>query len=134
MFAYANAFGYMNNKNEFQPLSERQIIQPDVMFETICRAVRSCKKRLSIHKKILNFQSFDDIVSQNPRVLIIMCHGMLHTDKNGNEKCCFCFEHQESPYLIDKYDEERLFTNLKNKKSINIDVIILSTCHSERLG
>ena len=35
--------------------------------------------------------------------------------------------------MIDKYDEERLLTNLKNKK-INIDVILLSTCHSAKLG
>lgn len=34
---------------------------------------------------------------------------------------------------MDYYDEERLLTVLQNKK-LNIDVIILSTCHSERLG
>ena len=35
--------------------------------------------------------------------------------------------------MIDKYDEKRLLTNLKGKK-VNIDVIILSTCHSAKLG
>ena len=60
---------------------------------------------------------------------------MLTTDAEGKEKCCFCFENEESPHLIDKYDEKRLFAGLKEKKQlINIDVIILSTCHSEKLG
>ena len=109
-------------------MPESSIIQPDVMFETICKAVGN--KRLSIHKKFLNYNSFGDILSQNPRVLIIMCHGQLKKNKNGNEICCFCFEDEKKPYLIDKYYEERLFNFLKKKKSINIDVIILSSCHS----
>ena len=103
------------------------------MFEALVKAVKQMKKKLSLHKKILNFQTFDDILCKNPRVLILMCHGMLQTDNRGNEKCCFCFENEEYPHLIDKYDEERLLTNLKGKK-VNIDVIILSTCHSARLG
>ena len=77
MFAYANAFGYKNSKDEFVPMSERQIIQPDVMFDCIVKAVKAEWKKLTIHKKVLNFHSFDDILCKNPRVLIIMCHGML---------------------------------------------------------
>ena len=114
-------------------MSERQIIQPDVMFDSIVKAVKTEKKKLTIHKRILNFHSFDDILCTNPRVLVIMCHGMLKTDQRGNEKCCFCFEDEQFPFLIDKFDEARLLTNLKTKK-INVDVIILSTCHSQRLG
>ena len=103
------------------------------MFDAIVKAVKQMNKKLTIHKRTLNFQSFDDILCKNPRVLIIMCHGMLQTDKMGNEKCFFCFENEEFPFLIDYYDEERLLTNLKGKK-VNIDVIILSTCHSAKLG
>lgn len=114
-------------------MSERQIIQPDVMFDAICKAVKLEHKKLTIYKKILNFQSFDDILSKSPRVLILMCHGLLQTDKVGNERCCFCFENEEFPFLIDKYDEDRLLDNLRGKK-VNIDVIILSTCHSAKLG
>ena len=114
-------------------MSERQIIQPDVMFDAIVKAVKQMNKKLTIHKRVLNFQSFDDILCKNPRVLIVMCHGMLSTDKAGKEKCCFCFENEEFPFLIDKYDEDRLLTNLKGRK-VNIDVIILSTCHSAKLG
>ena len=114
-------------------MSERQIIQPDIMFDSIVKAVKTEKKKLTIHKRILNFHSFDDILCTNPRVLVIMCHGMLKTDQRGNEKCCFCFEDEQFPFLIDKFDEARLLTNLKTKK-INVDVIILSTCHSQRLG
>ena len=36
-------------------MSDRQIISPDVMFDSICRAVRSKKKKMTIHKRILNF-------------------------------------------------------------------------------
>ena len=63
-----------------------------------------------------------------------MCHGMVQKDARGNEKCYFCFENEEFPFLIDNYDEERLLISLKSKTKINIDVVILSTCHSERLG
>ena len=103
------------------------------MFDAIVKAVRQMDKKLTIHKRTLNFQSFDDILCKNPRVLIIMCHGMLHTAKDGKESCYFCFENEEFPFLIDMYNEKRLLANLKDKKC-NIDVIILSTCHSERLG
>ena len=63
-----------------------------------------------------------------------MCHGMMKLDARGNERCYFCFENEEYPYLIDEYDEERLLISLKSKTNLNIDVVILSTCHSERLG
>ena len=62
-----------------------------------------------------------------------MCHGMLRRDTRRREHAFFCLENEEFPFLIDEYDEDRLLTLLKNKK-LNIDVIILSTCHSERLG
>ena len=104
IFAYANAFGTLNERSEFVPLSERQIIRPDMMFKTICNAVKSKNKKLTIQKRILNFTTFDDILCKNPRVLIIMCHGMLTKD----DKCYFCFENEEHPYLIDEFDEERL--------------------------
>lgn len=103
------------------------------MFKAIVSAVRQMNKKLTIHKRVLNFQSFDDILCKNPRVLVIMCHGMLQTDQRGNERCCFCFENEELPFLIDKYDEERLLSNLKGKR-VDIDVIVLSTCHSAKLG
>ena len=45
----------LNKNNEFIPMSERQIIQPDVMFEALIKAVKQMKKKLSLHKKILNF-------------------------------------------------------------------------------
>ena len=79
MFAYANAFGWRNEKHEFIPLSERQIIRPDMMFDTICKAVKTQKKKLIIEKRVLNYTSFDEILCKNPRVLILMCHGMLKT-------------------------------------------------------
>ena len=55
VFAYANAFGYKTKKDEFIPLSERQIIQPDVMFDAIVKAVKQMNKKLTIHKRTLNF-------------------------------------------------------------------------------
>ena len=55
VFAYANAFGFKNANNEFVPMSERQIIQPDVMFDAIVKAVKQMNKKLSIHKRTLNF-------------------------------------------------------------------------------
>ena len=55
VFAYANAFGYKNAKDEFIPMSERQIIQPDIMFKAIVKAVKETKKKLTVHKRVLNF-------------------------------------------------------------------------------
>ena len=133
VFAYANSFGYENDKKEFVPMSEREIIQPDIMFDTIVKAVQQMNKKLTIQKKILNYTSFEDTLCDNPRVLIMMCHGILQTDKAGKERCWFCFEDENFPPLIDKFDEERLQNILKGKR-FNIDVIILSTCHSARLG
>ena len=116
IFAYANAFGFTNDRGEFVPFSERQIIKPDVMFDSICKAVKQMNKKLTIQKQVLNFQSFDDILQKSPRVLILMCHGMLHREARGKETCNFCFENEEFPFLIDKYDEERLLISLKSKK------------------
>ena len=55
ILAYANCFGYENAQYEFEPLSERQIIQPDTMFDAICKAVKQMNKKLTIHKRVLNF-------------------------------------------------------------------------------
>ena len=90
-------------------------------------------KKLTIHKRVLNYTSFDKILELKPRVLILMCHGQLVTDKTGKEHCYFCFEDEKEPWLIDKVDEERLSLLLKDRKT-EIDCILLSTCHSERLG
>ena len=74
------------------------------MFDTICKAVKTSKKKLTIEKRVLNYTSFDEILCKNPRVLIIMCHGMLKMVQ-GREQCYFCFESEEDPYLIDEFDE-----------------------------
>ena len=103
------------------------------MFDAIKKAVIKENKKLTIHRGTLTYQSFDEILGKNPRVLIIMCHGMLEKDKLGNENCCFCFENEEYPFLIDKCFEDRLINTLKTNR-YNIDVIVLSTCHSARLG
>lgn len=55
LFCYANAFGTKNANGEFVPLSERQIIKPDVMFESIVKAVKMTKKKITIEKKYLNY-------------------------------------------------------------------------------
>lgn len=55
VFAYANVFGLKNAKDQFIPLSDRQIIQPDIMFKNIIKAVKQENKKLTIHKRILNF-------------------------------------------------------------------------------
>ena len=103
------------------------------MFDVIKKAVIKENKKLTIHRGTLSYQSFDEILGKNPRVLIVMCHGMLEKDKFGRENCCFCFENEEYPFLMDKCFEERLINNLQANK-YNIDVIVLSTCHSARLG
>ena len=104
------------------------------MFKEILQAVEKTNKKLTIEKQYLNYQTFEEVLCKNPRVLVIMCHGKLKKDAKGGESGVFCLEDKEDPFLIDDYDESSLLTILKDKKDINIDVIILSTCHSERLG
>ena len=85
VFAYSNAFGKLRNGSEFIPFSEQKIIRPDLMFDTICKAIKEQEKKLTIEKKVLNYESFDKILCRNPRVLIIMCHGRLRTSPSGQE-------------------------------------------------
>ena len=46
----------------------------------------------------------------------------------------FAFENPERPYLCDQFDEDRLLLKLEKAHGYQIDAIVLSTCHSERLG
>ena len=62
------------------------------MFDAIVKAVKLSRKKLTIEKHVLNYQSFDDILSKNPRVLIIMCHGMQKKTKKVADSYYFCFE------------------------------------------
>ena len=95
VFAYANAFGSIGKNKEFRAMSDREIINPDEMFNKIVQVVQESNKKLTIAKKILNYNSFDKILDSNPRVLILMCHGQLVTKKKGQEHCYFCFEDEQ---------------------------------------
>ena len=133
VFAYANVFGAISEKTgNFVPMADRAILSPDTMFENIIQTCRQKKKKLIIQKKTLNHIVFDHILNDKPRVLFIMCHGDLKKE-NGQEKTHFCFERQKEPWLMDCCDEERIMHLLKGKK-IEVGVIVLSTCHSCKLG
>ena len=136
IFAYANVFGKEDENKNFVAFPQNEITNPDKMFETIVEAATpkggQIGKALKIEKRILNWVSLVDILNESPRLLSIMCHGN-HKNKNGLSD--FEFENNEKPYLSDNFDEVRLLECLQSRKrSYKIDVIVLSTCHSERLG
>ena len=84
-------------------------------------------KALRIEKRILNWQTFDKILDESPRLLFIMCHGMYR-----NNRSQFLFEDENKPYLSQFYDDEKLMQCLqRDNRRANIDAIVLSTCHSE---
>ena len=88
---------------------DNQIINPDHMFDEIVNAVKEMNKKLLIHKKVLNYNTFNDILCMNPRILIIMCHGCLKVSKGQKkERCWFCFENVQFPPVVDEFDEDRL--------------------------
>ena len=60
-----------------------------------------------------------------------MCHGYLSTEKGESQ---FIFESDEQPYLADCFSESRLLQILKKRQRCEIDVIVLSSCHSSQLG
>ena len=136
IFAYANVFGKEDENKNFVAFPQNMITNPDKMFETIVEAATpksgQIGKALKIEKRILNWVSLVDILDECPRLLSIMCHGK-HDCKSGLSE--FAFENNEKPYLSDNFDEVRLLECLQSRKrSYKIDVIVLSTCHSERLG
>ena len=134
VFAYANVFGAINEKDgKFLTMPDRAILSPDEMFERITQECRQKRKKLIIQKKTLNHISFDHILNDKPKVLFIMCHGDMKV-VNGQEKTHFCFERQDQPWLMDNCDEQRIMYMLKGIRKIEVGVIVLSTCHSCKLG
>ena len=65
-------------------------------------------------------------------MLFILCHG--HLKKDASQQTFAAFESDERPYVCDEYDEKRLLEALASVNESKIDAIVLSTCHSERLG
>ena len=128
IFAYANVFGFYHN-DKFEPLPDSQILSPDKMFNHIVQAAQKSNRKLLIEKKTLDEDSFQDILHANPRVLFIMCHGQLET-KGKQNQAYFWFESKDNPFVLDKFSEERLLSIVENIK-VDIDVIVLSTCHSQ---
>ena len=96
IFAYANVFGHLDKDNNFEAYEWSKIINPDEMFKKIeAAAVQSTNgKALRIEKRILNWQTFDKILEEGPRLLFMQCHGMF-----SNNRSQFLFEDQNKPYL-----------------------------------
>ena len=135
VFAYANVFFDASGK-EFR---NHAIFSPDKMFDEIVQAssqdavaVARNKKKLIIAKKNLNCQTLRHILSEQPRVLVIMCHG---GPTKGKKITQLTFEDVNQPYKADLLSENRL-RKLLTEAQINYktEVIVLSTCHSEKLG
>lgn len=103
------------------------------MFDIIVQAANhKGGKALRIEKRVLNFLTFDTILEEGPKLLFIMCHGQLNR-RTGMSN--FWFENEERPYLGDSYSEDRLVECLQRKgRNHGIQAIVLSTCHSEKLG
>ena len=60
----------------------------------------------------------------------MMCHGMFSGGKSR-----FLFEDENKPYLSQFYDDEKLMKCLqRDSRTTKIDAVVLSTCHSEKLG
>jgi hypothetical protein len=49
------------------------------------------------------------------------------------KKAYFWLGNKENPYILEKLDEDSLLTMIRNL-NVEIDVIVLSTCHSKHLG
>lgn len=86
---------------------------------------------------MLNWKTFDQILDRSPRLLVLMCHGVRSSYAGAQTK--FSFEDDAHPYIADAFDEDRLITALQGRKkrgvkNNKIGAIVLSTCHSERLG
>ena len=95
-------------------------------------AVSMSGRKLHIHRRTLNSGNFSNILLENPRVLFINCHGQIKKRGDKNE-ASFWFEDMQNPFVVDKFDEDRL-ERLVNGLDLQIEVIVLSTCHSEKLG
>ena len=61
-----------------------------------------------------------------------MCHGIVSSASNDTK---FSFEDENRPYLGDLYEEQQLIQVLQKRgRKLRINAIVLSTCHSEKLG
>lgn len=103
------------------------------MFSRIKETSEKANKNLRIEMRTLTYLSFASILDEKPRVLFILCHGDIKKVKGKITDTYLCFEAENCPGALDEYNIDRLVSQL-NQKSLDIDVVVLSACHSERFG
>ena len=90
-------------------------------------------KSLKIEIQPLTYLSFASILDKKPRILFILCHGDIQKVKGKIKDTYLCFEHKDHPGALDEYNINRLVSQLNNRV-LEIEVVVLSACHSERFG
>lgn len=94
---------------KIKPMPFDQTLQPDTMYQEIVDVIKEERKKLHLFKKNLTTQNLKLSLSRNPKILFIVCHG--GESKHGqssHSQTYFCFEGDDIPSKLDRFDEKRL--------------------------
>ena len=111
-------------------------LSPETMFEQMITEMElKPQKEFRILKSHLNHNTMSRALVKKPKILVINCHGGVEYQGNSTQ---FWFEDVEQPTLVDKFSEKRLLgmfqPNSYDNPLTSVKLVIVSACHSSRLG
>ena len=127
IFLYASPIITINNEEEKTPIGYMQEIRE------IIKIMKKKRKKYNCLFECIGYDSFiDKLINKKTKILHISSHGEL--DKMG--KYCLVLEDLESNGKSNMFQISKIkaIFDLNPDKIKNLDLVILSTCHSEEFG
>lgn len=88
--------------------------------------MKKSQQNIRMNKTPLNFESFKQVLTRNPRMIHISCHG----DYDKQLKEFYLQFEQSGTGVLDKMSQSRL-KELIGSDGKNIQIAFISSCHSE---
>lgn len=105
------------------------LLDYEMEYTQLVKILQQLKKETKINKMPLNFESFKQVLAQNPKMIHITCHGDYDF---ATREFYLAFEDNGSG-LLEKFTQSRL-KELLGSDGNNVKIAFISSCHSEKVG
>ena len=114
----------------------RFVISYQLEIAKLVGIYKNSKKNFNTIFESVDFTKLKEVITKKPKILHISCHGR---DPNSEEGYALIFEEKGYKKEVNQKNLEDLFKIFKNNennenKLKEIDLVFLSSCHSERAG
>ena len=109
----------------------QQQLQADIMYNQIIEVFDAQEKQYHVMRRHLDLRNLTQVLSKQPRVLILNCHG---GQVQGATETYLSFEHSDNYTMRHVINEKELVKILEVWKNTNVHLVIISACHSSKIG